>query len=84
MTTLWEELTLLALVLNALSGGTFLPVLGLVLVGLLVCGCVALWQALRDRRDRRVPPPDDPAWEGLWTALLAPDDTNDVFPEEKT
>ena len=43
--TFLEELQLLALVLNALSGGTLLPVLGAVLVGLLVCGCVALWQA---------------------------------------
>lgn len=83
MTTLWEELTLLALVLNALSGGTLLPLLGAVLGGLLVCGCVALWQALRERRDRHVPSPDDPAWEGLWAALLADDDVHDVFPEEE-
>lgn len=83
MTALWEEMELLALVLNALSGGTFLPLLGAVLGGLLVCGCVALWQAHRERRARTsVPPPDDPAWEGLWAALLA-DDTHDVFPEEE-
>ena len=81
--TFLEELQLLALVLNALSGGTLLPVLGAVLVGLLVCGCVAVWQALRERRDRHVPPPDDPAWDGLWAALLAPDDVHDVFPEEE-
>lgn len=79
-----EELTLLALIINALSGGTFLPVVGALLAGLLVCGCVALWQARRERRTRVVvPPPDDPAWEGLWAALLADDDAHDVFPEEE-
>lgn len=79
-----EELQLAALILNALSGGTFLPLLGAVLGGLLVCACVALWQALRERRARAVvPPPDDPAWEGLWAALLAPDDIHDVFEEEE-
>ena len=82
--TFLEELQLLALVLNALSGGTFLPVLALVLTGLVACGCVALVQARRERRARlAVQPADDPGWEGLWAALLAPDDTNDVFPEEE-
>jgi hypothetical protein len=83
VSTFWEELELAVLILNALSGGILLPMLAALVAGLVVCGCVALWQAHRQRRAVAVPPPDDPAWEGLWAALLAPDDTHDVFPEEE-
>jgi hypothetical protein len=84
VTTFWEELQLLAAIANALTGGTLLPVLGLVVFGLVACGCVALVQARRERRARlAVQPADDPGWEGLWAALLAPDDVHDAPPEEK-
>ncbi|MFI7448150.1 hypothetical protein ACIBQX_11685 [Nonomuraea sp. NPDC049714] len=50
------------------------------------CWCAAAWAwSLRQDRRKRVavPPPDDPAWDRLWAALLADDDIHDVFPEEE-